>query len=90
MKTVLIVVAVLSLCACGQKNSPAPTAAAQKPKAKETSGTITLDQTEQQKGHIARRRCYDKGGRGERDRAGQPNRQRGEDLERGGGRERQG
>ena len=52
MKIVLIVVTALGLSACGQKNTPAPAKAAQKPKEKESSGIITLDQTGQQKSHI--------------------------------------
>jgi cobalt-zinc-cadmium efflux system membrane fusion protein len=52
MKTVFIVIAAIALCACGQKNTP-PSDAAQKPKEKENAGTITLDQTAQQKAHIA-------------------------------------
>lgn len=53
MKTVLIVFTSIALCACGQKNMPASSDAAQKPKEKENAGTITLDQTAQQKAHIA-------------------------------------
>jgi membrane fusion protein, heavy metal efflux system len=51
MKTVLVVVACIALCACGQKQTQAPPQAAQK--AKESSSTITLDQAAQQKAHIA-------------------------------------
>ena len=53
MKLLLIVAVSIALCACGQKTTPAPSEAAQKPKEKENAGTITLDQTAQQKGHIA-------------------------------------
>ena len=90
MKTVLIVVASIALCACGQKNTPAPAEAAQKPKDKDNAGIITLDQTAQQKGPYRRRDGHGEGDRRERDRAGTADRQRGPDVARGRGRQRQG
>jgi cobalt-zinc-cadmium efflux system membrane fusion protein len=53
MKTVLVVVASIALCACGQKNTAAPSDAAPKPKEKQSVSTITVDETAQQKAHIA-------------------------------------
>ena len=54
MKIHLVIAAAITLCACGQKTTPSPTEAAQKPKEKEkNTGIITLDQEAQQKGHIA-------------------------------------
>lgn len=54
MKILLVIAAAITFCACGQKSTPSPAEAAQKPKEKEkNTGTITLDQTAQQKGHIA-------------------------------------
>ena len=52
MKAVLIVVASITICACGQKNTSASSDATKVPREKE-SGTITLDQTAQQRAHIA-------------------------------------
>lgn len=52
MKILLITIACLTLCACGQKGTPAPAEAAQKSRERDSAGTITLDQTAQQKGHI--------------------------------------
>jgi len=52
MKVLFVIAAAIILCACGQKSTPAPAGAAQKRKEKENTGTITLDQTAQQKGNI--------------------------------------
>ena len=52
MKLFFVIAAAITLCACGPKSTSAPAEAVQKPKEKESTGTITLDQTAQQKGHI--------------------------------------
>ncbi len=52
MKTIVILAAI-ALFACGKKDAAAPSGTAQKPKERESSGVITLDRTQQQKGHIA-------------------------------------
>ena len=52
MKILLVIAAALTLFGCGQKSASAPSEASQKPKEKESFGTITLDQSAQQKGHI--------------------------------------
>ncbi|MBC8168011.1 MAG: efflux RND transporter periplasmic adaptor subunit [Bryobacteraceae bacterium] len=52
MKTVLIAVALIALCSCGQKTLPASSEAAEKPAEKQNSGTITLDEAAQRRAHI--------------------------------------
>jgi len=53
MKTLLTIAACIALCDCGQRTTPVSAETAQKPKDKDNTGIITLDQTAQQKGHIA-------------------------------------
>jgi membrane fusion protein, heavy metal efflux system len=52
MKIVLMVVVSIVLFACGQKPAQAPPEAARKAKDKESSSTLTLDQTAQKKAHL--------------------------------------
>jgi cobalt-zinc-cadmium efflux system membrane fusion protein len=52
MKTILVAVVSIALCACGERQTQAPPDAAQKAKEKASSSTLTLDQTAQQKAHL--------------------------------------